>query len=224
MTILFQSIMTCRPRDASPGRRRHGGRAPKKSSPAAAQDGKFKFCQGRRQEWLAFSPHSLTLAIGSIPPAGHASARHLRKNRGPRSPAACSRARLLRFRVRPIYIVVRRTPASIHRSGIALGPGCARDAAHPPAFILGHTPMWIQVLFLRGAAVGDPVDGERGDHRPRLRCATENIIRPHYPGMSDRQFPPHRSHRPRCPSPWPPWYSLRSKADDVRNGAERVTP
>jgi Na+/proline symporter len=56
-----------------------------------------------------------------------------------------------------------------------------------PAFILGHTPMWIQVLFF-GALLSAILSTASGAIIAPTSLATENILRPFYPNMSDRQF------------------------------------
>src|SRR6266704_3102472 len=54
-------------------------------------------------------------------------------------------------------------------------------------FILGHTPMWIQVLFF-GALLSAILSTASGAIIAPTSLCTENIIRPLYPNMSDRQF------------------------------------
>src|SRR5207244_10383480 len=56
-----------------------------------------------------------------------------------------------------------------------------------PAFILGHTPMWIQVLFF-GALLSAILSTASGAIIAPTSLCTENIIRPLYPNMSDSQF------------------------------------
>src|SRR6266850_387389 len=56
-----------------------------------------------------------------------------------------------------------------------------------PEFILGHTPMWIQVLFF-GALLSAILSTASGAIIAPTSLCTENIIRPLYPTMSDRQF------------------------------------
>jgi len=56
-----------------------------------------------------------------------------------------------------------------------------------PAFILGHTPLWIQVLFF-GALLSAILSTASGAIIAPTSLCTENIIRPLYPKMSDRQF------------------------------------
>ena len=87
----------------------------------------------------------------------------------------------------PIYIVV---------AGLLIDPSLgallsAQDARETqrllPAFILGHTPMWIQVLFF-GALLSAILSTASGAIIAPTSLCTENIIRPLYPNMSDRQF------------------------------------
>src|SRR5213079_2526120 len=56
-----------------------------------------------------------------------------------------------------------------------------------PSFILGQTPMWIQVLFF-GALLSAILSTASGAIIATTSLCTENIIRPLYPRMSDRQF------------------------------------
>jgi Na+/proline symporter len=56
-----------------------------------------------------------------------------------------------------------------------------------PAFILGHTPMWIQVLFF-GALLSAILSTASGAIIAPTSLCTENIIKPLYPRMGDRQF------------------------------------
>jgi Na+/proline symporter len=56
-----------------------------------------------------------------------------------------------------------------------------------PSFILEHTPMWIKVLFF-GALLSAILSTASGAIIAPTSLCTENIIRPLYPRMSDRQF------------------------------------
>src|SRR6266496_1894027 len=87
----------------------------------------------------------------------------------------------------PIYIVC---------AGLLVDPSLgallsAQDARETqrilPAFILGHTPMWIQVLFF-GALLSAILSTASGAIIAPTSLCTENIIRPLNPNMSDRQF------------------------------------
>ena len=56
-----------------------------------------------------------------------------------------------------------------------------------PAYILGYTPLWIQVLFF-GALLSAILSTASGAIIAPTSLCTENIIRPLYPRMSERQF------------------------------------
>jgi len=87
----------------------------------------------------------------------------------------------------PVYIVC---------AGLLIDPSLgallsAQDARETqrilPAFILGHTPVWIQVLFF-GALLSAILSTASGAIIAPTSLCTENIIRPLYPNMSDSQF------------------------------------
>src|SRR5467141_1413858 len=183
---------------------------PGKIIAAAAETGKFEFWpKGGAKEWLD-------------PAAGHLPARHLREereDRGRRQPAR--RGRLLHLRVRSHLHRLRRAPHRSVTRPAAVGPGCARDTTHPARV---HPRPHAHVdtgALLRRPAVGDPVDGERGDHRPDL--AVHGKHHPSALSEHERQpVPPHASRRPgvlhiRCPGLRPAF-----EANDVRHGAERL--
>jgi Na+/proline symporter len=56
-----------------------------------------------------------------------------------------------------------------------------------PAFILSHTPLWIQVLFF-GALLSAILSTASGAIIAPTSLVTENIIKPRFPRMTDRQF------------------------------------
>ena len=87
----------------------------------------------------------------------------------------------------PIYIVV--AGLLIDPSlGTLLSAPDARDTQRIlPEFILGHTPMWIQVLFF-GALLSAILSTASGAIIAPTSLCTENIIKPLYPHMGDRQF------------------------------------
>jgi solute:Na+ symporter, SSS family len=87
----------------------------------------------------------------------------------------------------PIYIV-----AASLLIDPSLGQLLAADDAREmqrilPAFILRHTPLWIQVLFF-GALLSAILSTASGAIIAPTSLCTENIVRPLYPHMSDRQF------------------------------------
>jgi Na+/proline symporter len=56
-----------------------------------------------------------------------------------------------------------------------------------PNFILSHTPLWIQVLFF-GALLSAILSTASGAIIAPTSLVTENIIKPRFPRMNDRQF------------------------------------
>src|SRR5438876_10968684 len=140
------------------------------------------------REWLAFTTAFLALAIGSIPQQDIFQRVTSAKNE--RTAVAGSLLGGLvyfSFVFVPIYIV---------GAGLLIDPSLgqllsAQDARETqrilPAFILGHTPMWIQVLFF-GALLSAILSTASGAIIAPTSLCTENIIRPLYPNMSDSQF------------------------------------
>ena len=162
---------------------------PAKIIAAAAQDGRFEFWpRGGTKEWLAFVTAFLTLAIGSIPQQDIFQRVTSAKNeRTAIAGSLLGGAVYFAFVFVPIYIVC---------AGLLIDPSLgallsAQDARETqrllPEFILGHTPMWIQVLFF-GALLSAILSTASGAIIAPTSLCTENIIRPLYPNMSDRQF------------------------------------
>ena len=88
----------------------------------------------------------------------------------------------------PIYIVYAGLLIDPSLGKLLSARGCPRDAAAScPTFILGHTPLWIQVLFF-GALLSAILSTASGAIIAPTSLCTENIIKPLYPHMSDRQF------------------------------------
>src|SRR6266704_1324204 len=127
---------------------------PGKIIAAAAEAGKFEFWpKGGAKEWLAFITAFLTLAIGSIPQQDIFQRVTSAKNeRTAVTGSLLGGVVYFTFVFVPIYIVC---------AGLLVDPSLgallsAQDARETqrilPEFILGHTPMWIQVLFF-GALV-----------------------------------------------------------------------
>ncbi len=153
---------------------------PRKIIAAAAEAGKFEFWpKGGAKEWLAFITAFLTLAIGSIP--------QQEDERTAIAGSLLGGGVYFAFVFVPIYIV---------GAGLLIDPSLgallsAEDARETqrilPAFILGHTPIWIQVLFF-GALLSAILSTASGAIIAPTSLCTENIIRPLYPNMSDRQF------------------------------------
>ncbi|TMH44860.1 MAG: sodium:solute symporter [Betaproteobacteria bacterium] len=156
---------------------------------AAADSGKFQFWPtGGTKEWFAFTTAFLTLAIGSIPQQDiFQRVTSARNERVAIAGSLLGGLVYFCFVFVPIYIVV---------AGLLVDPGLgtllsAQDARDMqrilPNFILEHTPMWIKVLFF-GALLSAILSTASGAIIAPTSLCTENIIRPLYPRMGDRQF------------------------------------
>ena len=162
---------------------------PAKVIAAAADAGRFEFWpKGGVKEWLAFATSFLTLAIGSIPQQDIFQRVTSAKNEKTAIAGSLLGGTVyFTFVFVPIYIVV--AALSVDPSlGQLLSAEDAREMQRVlPAFILGHTPMWIQVLFF-GALLSAILSTASGAIIAPTSLATENIVRPLYPRMSERQF------------------------------------
>lgn len=156
---------------------------------AASDGGRFAFWpRGDAKEWLAFATSFLTLAIGSIPQQDIF--QRVTSARNERIAVAGSLLGGLvyfSFVFVPIYIVS--AALLVDPSlGNFLNAEDARDMQRIlPSFILEHTPMWIKVLFF-GALLSAILSTASGAIIAPTSLATENIVRPLSPRMSDRQF------------------------------------
>jgi SSS family transporter len=162
---------------------------PGKVIAAASQAGRFEFFpKAGTKEWLAFVTAFLTLALGSIPQQDI-----FQRVTSAKDEKTAVRGTLLggliyfSFAFVPIYIVY---------AGLLIDPSLgkllsaedARDTQRIlPDFILGHTPLWIQVLFF-GALLSAILSTASGAIIAPTALCTENIIKPLFPRMSDRQF------------------------------------
>jgi Na+/proline symporter len=162
---------------------------PAKVIAAAAEAGRFEFWpKAGTKEWLAFINAFLTLAIGSIPQQDI-----FQRVTSAKNEQTAVRGTLLgglvyfSFAFVPIYIVY--AGLLIDPSlGNLLGAEDAREMQQIlPNFILSHTPMWVQVLFF-GALLSAILSTASGAIIAPTSLCTENIIKPLYPRMSDRQF------------------------------------
>jgi len=156
---------------------------------AAAHDGKFQFWPaGGTKEWFAFATAFLTLAIGSIPQQDiFQRVTSARNERTAIFGSLLGGAVYFGFVFVPIFIVY---------AGLMLDPSLgtllnAPDAREMqrvlPNFILEHTPMWIRVLFF-GALLSAILSTASGAIIAPTSLCTENVIKPLYPRMGDRQF------------------------------------
>jgi SSS family solute:Na+ symporter len=162
---------------------------PGKVVASASDAGRFRFWPaGGTKEWFAFGTSFLTLAIGSIPQQDIF--QRVTSAKDERTAIAGSLLGGLVyfcFVFVPIYIVV--AGLLVDPSlGSLLSADDARDMQRIlPNFILAHTPMWIKVLFF-GALLSAILSTASGAIIAPTSLCTENIIRPLYPRMSDRQF------------------------------------
>ena len=95
-----------------------------------------------------------------------------------------------------VYFTFAFVPIYIVYAGLMIDPSLGKllsseDAREMqqilPSFILGQTPMWVQVLFF-GALLSAILSTASGAIIAPTSLVTENIIKPRYPQMSDRQF------------------------------------
>jgi SSS family transporter len=162
---------------------------PAKVLAAASEAGRFEFWpKAGTKEWLAFATAFITLAIGSIPQQDI-----FQRVTSAKDEKTAVRGTLLggavyfSFAFVPVYIVY---------AGLLIDPSLGKLLASEdarevqqllPAFILGHTPLWVQVLFF-GALLSAILSTASGAIIAPTSLCTENIIKPLYPRMSDRQF------------------------------------
>jgi SSS family transporter len=162
---------------------------PAKVIAAASQAGRFEFWpKAGTREWLAFATAFITLAVGSIPQQDI-----FQRVTSAKDEKTAVRGTLLggvvyfSFAFVPIYIVY---------AGLLIDPSLgallsAEDAREMqqilPSFILSRTPLWIQVLFF-GALLSAILSTASGAIIAPTSLCTENIIKPLYPHMGDRQF------------------------------------
>src|SRR3954471_4040309 len=156
---------------------------------AALEGGRFEFWpKGGTREWFAFARAFLTLAIGSIPQQDI-----FQRVTSAKDEKTAIAGSLLggmvyfAFVFVPIYIVCAALMVD-PALGKLLSAEDAREMQRIlPSFILEHTPMWIQVLFF-GALLSAILSTASGAILAPTSLATENIVRPRYPQMSDRTF------------------------------------
>src|SRR5688572_29495383 len=156
---------------------------------AAAEAGKFEFWpKGGSKEWLAFLAAWMTLAIGSIPQQDV-----FQRVTSAKDEKTAIRGTLIGAAV---YFCFAFVPIFIAYSALVIDPGyeklfAAEDAREIqrilPDLILNKTPMWAQVLFF-GALLSAILSTASGALIAPTSLFTENVIRPFFRGMTDRQF------------------------------------
>ena len=162
---------------------------PGKVIAAAADAGKFEFWpKGDSKEWLYFFTAWATLALGSIPQQDIFQRVTSAKNE--------RTAILGTLAGGAIYFVFAFVPIFIVYAALMVDPSLgkllsAEDAREMqsilPSFILGHTPLWVQVLFF-GALLSAILSTASGAIIAPTSLVTENVIRPFEPRMSERKF------------------------------------
>src|SRR5436190_1567399 len=162
---------------------------PGKVIAAAAEAGKFEFWpKGGAKEWLAFVTAFLTLAIGSIPQQDiFQRVTSAKDERTAIMGSLLGGGVYFCFVFVPIFIVLAALMVDPSLGSLLKAEDVREMQRVLPAFILGHTPMWIQVLFF-GALLSAILSTASGAIIAPTSLCTENIIRPLYPNMSDRQF------------------------------------
>jgi SSS family transporter len=156
---------------------------------AAAEAGKFEFWpKGGTKEWLAFAAAWMTLAIGSIPQQDV-----FQRVTSAKDEKTAVRATLAGA---AIYFCFAFVPIFIAYSALVIDPSMGKlfeseDGREIqrilPELILERTPMWAQVLFF-GALLSAIMSTASGALIAPTALATENIVRPFFRNMSDRQF------------------------------------
>ena len=162
---------------------------PAKVIAAAAEAGRFEFFpSGGTKEWLAFFTAFITLAIGSIPQQDV-----FQRVTSAKDEKTAIAGTLLGGLV---YFVFAFLPIFIVYAGLMIDPALANllkaeDARETqrilPEFILGKTPLWVQVLFF-GALLSAILSTASGAIIAPTSLITENVIKPRFPHMSERQF------------------------------------
>ena len=156
---------------------------------AAADAGRFEFWpKGGAKEWLWFAAAWMTLAVGSIPQQDV-----FQRVTSAKNEQTAVRATLLGG---AIYFCFAFVPIFIAYSALVIDPSMselfqAEDGREIqrilPNLILERTPMWSQVLFF-GALLSAILSTASGALIAPTALATENIVKPFFPHMRDRQF------------------------------------
>jgi SSS family transporter len=156
---------------------------------AAAEAGKFEFWpKGGAKEWLAFLAAWMTLAIGSIPQQDV-----FQRVTSAKNEKTAVRATLAGG---AIYFCFAFVPIFIAYAALLIEPSLAQLFAAEdgreiqrilPNLILERTPLWAQVLFF-GALLSAILSTASGALIAPTALATENIVRPFFRNMSDREF------------------------------------
>jgi SSS family transporter len=156
---------------------------------AASEAGKFEFWpKAGAKEWLAFLAAWMTLAIGSIPQQDV-----FQRVTSAKDEKTAVRGTLIGA---VVYFCFAFVPIFIAYAALVIDPNfeklfAAEDAREIqrilPDLILAKTPVWAQVLFF-GALLSAILSTASGALIAPTSLFTENVVRPFFRGMSDRQF------------------------------------
>jgi Na+/proline symporter len=162
---------------------------PQKVIAAAHEAGKFEFWpKGGAKEWLWFLAAWMTLAIGSIPQQDV-----FQRVTSAKDERTAVRGSLFGG---VAYFCFAFVPMFIAYCALVVDPSMAKlfeaeDGREIqrilPDLILNRTPLWAQVLFF-GALLSAIMSTASGALIAPTALATENIVRPFFRNMSDRQF------------------------------------
>jgi SSS family solute:Na+ symporter len=155
----------------------------------AAESGKFNFWPaGGSKEWLAFAAAWATLAIGSIPQQDV-----FQRVTSARNESVAVKGTLIGGLA---YFLFAFVPIFIAYAALVVDPQLAQlfksDDAREiqfilPNFIRDRVPVWAQVMFF-GALLSAILSTASGALLAPTALFTENVLRPFYADMSERQF------------------------------------
>jgi SSS family solute:Na+ symporter len=156
---------------------------------AAHAAGKFQFWpRGDAREWLFFVAAWMTLALGSIPQQDV-----FQRVTSAKDEKTAIRGSLLGG---ALYFCFAFVPMFIAYCALMIDPSMGTLFASPdgreiqrilPELILQRTPLWAQIVFF-GALLSAILSTASGALLAPTAICTENVLRPFYPNMSDRQF------------------------------------
>jgi solute:Na+ symporter, SSS family len=156
---------------------------------AASEAGKFQFWpRADAKDWLFFVAAWMTLAIGSIPQQDV-----FQRVTSAKDEKTAIRGSLLGGL---IYFSFAFVPIFIAYSALVIDPSMTKLFAEPdarevqrilPELILERTPVWAQVMFF-GALLSAILSTASGALIAPTAICTENVLRPFFPNMSERQF------------------------------------
>ncbi len=156
---------------------------------AAIDAGKLEFWpKGGSAEWLAFAAAWMTLALGSIPQQDV-----FQRVTSAKDEKTAVRGTLIGAL---IYFCFAFVPIFIAYAALVIDPGMSKlfeseDGREIqrilPDLILNRTPLWAQVVFF-GALLSAILSTAAGALLAPAALATENVIRPFAPRLSDKQF------------------------------------